>query len=191
MPKRKRITAVGDFLTTKVKKHDIAGADESEGEDFDSELTPIEEDSQGSNSEPSGNKKSKKKATVTKKKVLGKVIPEGNPAVSRKDRIKTEDENGDPIIRTPQVNSDYLPLPWKGRLGYVSKLQLFHHPHKLIIPIGMSEYIPPHLEPSNLLLTHLPNIHNPSKGLGCEWAGIRRIARPPKCVGPGEDDTLE
>lgn len=125
MPKRKRITAVktkavGDFSTTKVKKHDIAGADENEGEDFDSELTPIEEGSQGSNSEPSGNKKSKKKTTATKMKVLGKVIPEGNPVVSRKDRIKTEDENGDPIIRTPQVNSDYLPLPWEGRLGYVS-----------------------------------------------------------------------
>lgn len=122
MPKRKRTTAVkikavGDFSTTKVKKRDIAGADENEGEDFDSELTSIEE---GSNSELNGNKKSKKKRAATKKKTLVKAMPEGNPVVSRKDRIKTEDENGDPITRAPQVNSDYLPLPWEGRLGYVS-----------------------------------------------------------------------
>ena len=28
--------------------------------------------------------------------------------------------------RPPPVNSDYLPLPWKGRLGYVSSLCLHH-----------------------------------------------------------------
>lgn len=125
MPKRKRTTtvktkAVGALLTTKVKKHNIARTDKHEGEeDFEPELTPIE-DSPRSNSELNGNNKSKKKTAATDKKVLNKSMPKGKPVASRKDRIKTEDENGDPIMRAPQVNSDYLPLPWEGRLGYVS-----------------------------------------------------------------------
>lgn len=42
-----------------------------------------------------------------------------------------EDVNVDPeelkeaLSRPPPVNSDYLPLPWKGRLGYVRLLHLF------------------------------------------------------------------
>lgn len=42
-----------------------------------------------------------------------------------------EDLSGDELIETikganrpPAVNSDYLPLPWKGRLGYVSHVCL-------------------------------------------------------------------
>lgn len=31
-----------------------------------------------------------------------------------------EEELKDAFSRPPPVNSDYLPLPWKGRLGYVS-----------------------------------------------------------------------
>lgn len=34
--------------------------------------------------------------------------------------IVDEEELKEALSRSPPVNSDYLPLPWKGRLGYVS-----------------------------------------------------------------------
>lgn len=45
--------------------------------------------------------------------------PDGDdvPAAEDVDIVKLEGS------RPPPVNSDYLPLPWKGRLGYVSRLQ--------------------------------------------------------------------
>jgi UV DNA damage endonuclease len=33
--------------------------------------------------------------------------------------IEGEDEVKEALSRPPPVNSDYLPLPWKGRIGYV------------------------------------------------------------------------
>jgi hypothetical protein len=36
------------------------------------------------------------------------------------DELADEDEIKEALSRPPPVNSDYLPLPWKGRLGYVS-----------------------------------------------------------------------
>jgi UV DNA damage endonuclease len=56
--------------------------------------------------------------------------------------------------RPPPINSDYLPLPWKGRLGYVSVLPLV----KSITDdrsTGMSQYLSPLVQPPNL---HLPNV---------------------------------
>lgn len=40
------------------------------------------------------------------------------------------EELQDALTRAPPVNSSYLPLPWKGRLGYVS---LQHHCPKRIL----------------------------------------------------------
>ena len=40
------------------------------------------------------------------------------------------EELQDALTRAPPVNSSYLPLPWKGRLGYVS---LHHHSFKPIL----------------------------------------------------------
>lgn len=37
------------------------------------------------------------------------------------DEEADEEEVQDALSRPPPVDSDYLPLPWKGRLGYVSK----------------------------------------------------------------------
>lgn len=36
------------------------------------------------------------------------------------DEEADEEEIKEALLRPPPVNSDYLPLPWKGRLGYVS-----------------------------------------------------------------------
>ncbi|OAX78968.1 UV damage endonuclease UvdE [Emergomyces africanus] len=52
------------------------------------------------------------------------------------------DEVKEALGRPPPVNSSYLPLPWKGRLGYVS---LFKH-------------IPAHLQATRLLRAHLSHI---------------------------------
>ena len=76
-----------------------------------------------------------KKVTATKNAAKG---DSKNPAVALKDKknVTAEPQFLDPeaegdeeadeeeiqaaLSRPPPVNSDYLPLPWKGRLGYVS-----------------------------------------------------------------------
>lgn len=44
------------------------------------------------------------------------------------DNLEAEDEDEaevkEALSRPPPVNSEYLPLPWKGRLGYVCVLQV-------------------------------------------------------------------
>ena len=48
---------------------------------------------------------------------MGEIIdPEGNNDIPAE-----EEEVKEALSRPPPVNSDYLPLPWKGRLGYVSR----------------------------------------------------------------------
>lgn len=39
-----------------------------------------------------------------------------------------EEEVKEAISRPPPVNSDYLPLPWKGRLGYVCRCCYVENP---------------------------------------------------------------
>lgn len=114
MLKRKRIVTMGakpmgTLSTSKVEKVDTARklkCEDEREEDFEPELISAKEGSEASDPElnGSGNKESKEKK-----------------ARARKSSAKTtKDENGGSIVRAPQVNSDYLPLPWKGRLGYVS-----------------------------------------------------------------------
>lgn len=120
MLKRKRIVTagakhMGTLSTSKVEKIDTArklededeDEDEDEGEeDFEPALISTEEGSEASYPELNGN---------------GNKVSKEKKARARKSSAKTtKDENGDSIVRAPQVNSDYLPLPWKGRLGYVS-----------------------------------------------------------------------
>lgn len=42
------------------------------------------------------------------------------------DEEADEEEIKEAMLRPPPINSDYLPLPWKGRLGYVG-FQVHHH----------------------------------------------------------------
>lgn len=77
----------------------------------------------------------KKRATAAKKKVNAPKIEATPKAAVRKDEASApglgdpeaegeeaadEEELTEALSRAPPVNSDYLPLPWKGRLGYVS-----------------------------------------------------------------------
>ena len=66
-----------------------------------------------------------------------------------------EEEIQAALSRPPPVNSDYLPLPWKGRLGYVSALDFFAD--LMLTATGMSEYLSTLLEPSRLCLPNLSN----------------------------------
>jgi hypothetical protein len=57
-----------------------------------------------------------------KGKALAPVDPESDEEVP-----VTAAEVQDALSRPPPVNSDYLPLPWKGRLGYVSYPSIIRH----------------------------------------------------------------
>ena len=73
--------------------------------------------------------------------------------------IKNEDEAAERgAARPPPVNSEVLPLPWKGRLGYVStsQEQCLHCTDQFLTIIkGMPKYIFAQLDPSRILLENL------------------------------------
>jgi len=68
------------------------------------------------------------------------VDPEDDTALPGHNEIEDEDEVKEALSRPPPVNSDYLPLPWKGRLGYVRTL-LTLHMLTLTGVIGVSEHL--------------------------------------------------
>lgn len=118
MPRKKRAVVVKAMAspTDKTEKHNFAEGPENEGkEGSEPELTSAEDSDPGLNE----NKSKRKKTTTIKKKDLDKTTPKKKPAVSMKDKIKTKDRRRS-HHKSAQVNTDYLPLPWKGRLGYVS-----------------------------------------------------------------------
>lgn len=71
-----------------------------------------------------------------------------------------EEEAGEEEIqaalgRPPPVNSDYLPLPWKGRLGYVRFFRATPKKWPLTTP-GLPEHIPSLQHAASICLTYLP-----------------------------------
>ena len=66
-----------------------------------------------------------------------------------------EEEIQAALSRPPPVNSDYLPLPWKGRIGYVCQL------HTPFIPFltspGLPLHLPPLLQSPRLHIANLPH----------------------------------
>lgn len=70
------------------------------------------------------------------------------------------DELKDALGRPPPVHSDYLPLPWKGRLGYVSsRAQPSSGRHLVYVLtwLGLFEHLPALLHPIRLLLANMPH----------------------------------
>lgn len=114
-------------------------------EDSDSPLSELEEVEEPVETRK-GNSKGKTAADV--KKVNKQA--EKKPAVAAKDQnepakeaqfldpeAEGDEEAGEEEIqaalsRPPPVNSDYLPLPWKGRLGYVSFTLTADYPRALL-----------------------------------------------------------
>jgi len=70
------------------------------------------------------------------------VDPEANEGPV--DGMDGEDEAREALSRPPPVNSDYLPLPWKGRLGYVSASPCYSRstPNANRKSPGMPEHVP-------------------------------------------------
>lgn len=119
--------------------------------------------------------------------------------------------------RPPPVNSSYLPLPWKGRLGYVSR-----DAQQLLLSCkdsntnfsGLFKYLPAILQSSCLLLPYLPHCfycrestpaprsrsacasykessRSGPTGRHSSWTGLRGIFRPGQCARPCEALALE
>tara|TARA_R110002003_G_scaffold191_20_gene14867 strand:- start:580 stop:1422 length:843 start_codon:yes stop_codon:yes gene_type:complete len=66
------------------------------------------------------------------------------------------------LSRPPPVNSEYLPLPWKGRLGYVRiHLSSTHSATSLTNAIGLSQHLSPHREPSRIQFPNMPHREHP------------------------------
>ena len=70
-----------------------------------------------------------KPAPATKEKKEASKVPQFLNPEAEGDEEADEEEIQAALSRPPPVHSDYLPLPWKGRLGYVSTplLQLFEY----------------------------------------------------------------
>ncbi len=84
---------------------------------------------------------------------IGKTDPEWDDGLLAEDIDAVRRE----ATRLPPMNSDYLPLPWKGRLGYVRLLE----PFKVKFPLdtkqclGLPEYISSILKSSNLYVANM------------------------------------
>lgn len=72
-----------------------------------------------------------------------------------------EEEIKAALSRPPPVNSDVLPLPWKGRLGYVSCSMPGLKTHTDLA--GLSKYLPSFLQSTRLQLPNLPYRLHPRK----------------------------
>ena len=73
-----------------------------------------------------------------------------------------EEEIQAALSRPPPVNSDYLPLPWKGRIGYVSAHDAFVF-ELLLIRIGLPLHLSALLKSSCFHFSNLPHSINPRK----------------------------
>lgn len=67
-----------------------------------------------------------------------------DPEAEEDAAVECEDEVKEALSRPPPVNSNYLPLPWKGRIGYVRALPCYPRsaPYANIASIGLPEHIP-------------------------------------------------
>ena len=72
-----------------------------------------------------------------------------------------EEEIQAALSRPPPVNSDYLPLPWKGRIGYVR--QLSTPPIPLLTSPGLSLHLPSLLQSPRLHITNMSHSLNSRK----------------------------
>lgn len=61
------------------------------------------------------------------------------------------------LARPPPVHSEYLPLPWKGRLGYVRPCTTPCSLTKLTCTSGLSQHLPTKRQSSRVQLQNVPN----------------------------------
>ena len=98
-----------------------------------------------------GNKEeSGKPAVVAKDKKEATKEPQFLDPEAEGDEEADEEEIQAALSRPPPVNSDYLPLPWKGRLGYVSFAHDYDHSRPRLITSRLA-YV--HIFASRILLS--------------------------------------
>lgn len=135
-----------------------ASPDSDVNEDITPGVVKMEEDPDSPLSDAPGleppKKKQATKATAPKKTAAPKTPPSTTvkPKAENEDpddpeaegeEEADEEELKEALSRPPPVNSDYLPLPWKGRLGYVGITTCMGMSMTLIGLLGLPKYIPP------------------------------------------------
>ena len=97
-------------------KHQLKTEDDSE---FSLSDAPDEETPSRLKAKKAAPKARAAKAPVTPEKTKPKTSDPQDPEADEDVEVD-EEELKEAVRRPPPVNSDYLPLPWKGRLGYVN-----------------------------------------------------------------------
>lgn len=109
----------------------------------------LEESSVKGQSEPRATAKEETKSKGKKEEFLDPEADEEEPA--------DEGELKEAFSRPPPVNSSYLPLPWKGRLGYVGDFPYFKRIQMKLIFVGLSLHISSLLKSSRVQFTYMSN----------------------------------
>lgn len=128
---------------------DVEKQVKKEEDDEESPLSDIESPAKQKKAATKG-KAEKAKGKEAKTEPAAKAVPTAKPKDNTKDihfldpEAKDEEEADEEelqaaLSRPPPVNSDYLPLPWKGRLGYVSLPSI--RIRGLLTKIGVPQYI--------------------------------------------------
>ena len=100
-------------------------------------------------------------ATPVKKTPVKKAANDGMDDPEDEDFGEADEaEVNEASRRPPPVNSDYLPLPWKGRLGYVRYTEYFEYELSLTTA-GLLEHLSPLQHTARLRISNVPHRINP------------------------------
>lgn len=81
-----------------------------------------------------------------------------DPEAERMDGEEGDEvEHKETLARPPPVNSEYLPLPWKGRLGYVRPCMTPRNLTRLICTSGLPQHLPSKRKSSRVQFQNMPN----------------------------------
>ena len=122
--------------------------------------------------------KPKKAATALRKK---------KPAKKAAGPKKPPTAEDIPLERPPETNSDYVPIPFKGRLGFVGTTASFYH--HILTNQGMPKHLPAHLESIDLLFANMPPRYDPEARRGGH--GIREEPRSHQRPGSSKAHTVQ
>ena len=141
------IENVDNFVKARIKEEEIGIPFVRQSSD--SSLSDAPEIESPVKAKPKTNGKAKGQGVKSEKVAKSDATPASTPvSTPASTPAKKEPQNLDPEAdgeeeadeaeiqaasqRPPAVNSDYLPLPWKGRLGYVRIQAFAHHPDSLL-----------------------------------------------------------
>lgn len=88
------------------------------------------------------------------------IDPEATEGPHGEDELENEEEVREALFRPPPVNSDILPLPWKGRLGYVCPsfvACIMWNMANHRVRLGLPEYLSAKCQSPRLQFADLPN----------------------------------